>query len=60
MSLLSFPVPLKAEELWRRAGNEDVRREKMLSNKDFWTFIQHLTCVRYSDRSQGFKRGIPQ
>ncbi len=35
MSPLSFPARLKAEELLRRAGNEDVRRKKTLSKKDF-------------------------
>ena len=30
---LSFPARLKAEELLRRAGNEDIRREKIPSKQ---------------------------
>jgi len=30
---LSFPARLKAEELLRRAGNEDIRREKIHSKQ---------------------------
>ena len=30
---LSFPARLKAEELLRRAGNEDIRRERIPSKQ---------------------------
>jgi len=33
MHTLSFPARLKAEELLRRTGNEDIRIEKMLPQK---------------------------
>jgi len=48
-SLLKFPARLKAEELLRRAGNEDVRSEKCPAKKrSFSTF--HVYCSRESGK----------